>query len=731
MEPLRGADPSRIGGYRPLRRLGAGGMGVVYLARSATGALAAVKVIRAAHADDTGFRARFRREVETASRVASPWVVPLLDADPDAESPWLATEFVPGPALTEAVDLHGPLPYGAARLLGARLAEALGAVHGAGLVHRDIKPGNVLLALDGPRLIDFGIARAPDDTALTATGTVVGSPGFLSPEQAQGRGREIGPPSDVFSLGCLLAFAVTGTRPFGVGSPAGVLMRTVHDEPDLDGTPPDLLPLLRACLAKDRGARPTTAELRQSLDGLPGHTGDGEGGPWLPEPLTRLIARRSAAVLALPAVQATEVSTPSGTGADPEPTTQVGGLAEPGKGSSRRRFLVLGSSAAGVLAAGGGVAWWAGNRSGTTPARGPGTSRPRLAVAFQADLSGDDKADGRAQENAVRLAFDRLNARSGRTFDLVLRVHDDEGDPDKALRIARELAADDGIRAVVGPTTDVCAAAVLGTYAEALLAMVCVSVGIASDKRAYVLAAAPESYLAAPIVAVLSRTVRSRRTVLVDDAAEGNFSWQVCTQIDEATASAGHTVVRRTLAEDAGSARFRELAEEAAGSKADAVVFGGGPERAARLARALRTAGYTGARLATERAMDTAFLTGAGEAAEGWEFATRFLDPARVASARAFTAAYRARYDGADPPRYAAEAYDAAFFLARAMAATGEPDAERGAIVRRLRETDYRGITKRLRVTAPATNFSMDGLYLYRATGDGFRYLGQYEDVTT
>ncbi len=237
MEPLRGADPARIAGYRLLRRLGAGGMGVVYLARSGPGSLAALKVIRAAHADDPGFRARFRREVETAGRVASPWVVPLLDADPDAESPWLATAFVPGPSLAESVEECGPLPHRSVRFLGARLAEALEAVHGAGLVHRDVKPGNVLLAVDGPRVIDFGIARMPEDTALTASGMVVGSPGFLSPEQAQGRGREIGPASDVFSLGCLLAFAATGERPFGRGSAAEMLARTVWRRSRAPGPP--------------------------------------------------------------------------------------------------------------------------------------------------------------------------------------------------------------------------------------------------------------------------------------------------------------------------------------------------------------------------------------------------------------------------------------------------------------------------------------------------------------
>lgn len=183
MEPLRTGDPSRLGRYRLLRRLGAGGMGVVFLARAPGGAIAAVKTVRSSYADETGFRTRFRREIEAARQVRSPWVVPLLDADADAETPWLATSYVPGPSLAEAVDTFGPLSLASVRVLGVRLAEALGAVHGAGLVHRDVKPGNVLLAPDGPRLIDFGIARAPEATALTSSGVIVGSPGFLSPSR--------------------------------------------------------------------------------------------------------------------------------------------------------------------------------------------------------------------------------------------------------------------------------------------------------------------------------------------------------------------------------------------------------------------------------------------------------------------------------------------------------------------------------------------------------------------
>ncbi|WP_146065952.1 serine/threonine-protein kinase, partial [Streptomyces sp. SM13] len=264
MRPLTSEDPRTVGPYRALVRLGAGGMGVVYLARSAGGALAAVKVIRAEHAADPGFRARFRREAEAAARITGPWVVPVLGADTEAREPWLATAFVPGPSLAEVVGAGGPLPTTSVRALGSRLAAALVAVHEAGLIHRDVKPGNVLLALDGPRLIDFGIARHEGATALTTSGAVIGTPGYLAPEQASAA--PLGPPCDVFSLGCVLGYAATGRPPFGAGGGAGALFRTIHEEPDLTGVPPGLSPLIAACLAKDPAARPTASRVRDALE---------------------------------------------------------------------------------------------------------------------------------------------------------------------------------------------------------------------------------------------------------------------------------------------------------------------------------------------------------------------------------------------------------------------------------------------------------------------------------
>lgn len=236
MQPLEAGEPRVIGAYRLLGRLGAGGMGRVYLGRSAGGRTVAVKIVHPHFAADEEFRARFRREVEAARRVGGEWTAPVLDADPEAAVPWVATGYVAGPSLDRAVAGHGPLPEASVRAVGAGLARALVAVHGLGLVHRDVKPSNVMLTLDGPRLIDFGIARATDGTAsLTSTGVSIGSPGYMAPEQILGKG--VTGASDVFSLGAVLAFAATGRPPFTGDNSATLLYKVVHEPPELDGVP--------------------------------------------------------------------------------------------------------------------------------------------------------------------------------------------------------------------------------------------------------------------------------------------------------------------------------------------------------------------------------------------------------------------------------------------------------------------------------------------------------------
>ncbi|MGX1561031.1 protein kinase domain-containing protein [Streptomyces sp. NPDC055506] len=423
METLQPDDPAELGTYRLLRRLGAGGMGRVYLARSPGGRTVAVKVVRPDLAADGDFRDRFRHEVEIAKAVSGRFTAPVVDADPDAPLPWLATSYVLGPDLTDVVAAHGALPEPTVRALAAGLAAALQEVHAAGLIHRDMKPSNVLLAADGPRVIDFGIARAVDGNRMTQTGVVVGSPGYMSPEQALGQ--DISTAGDVFSLGAVLAFAATGRGTFGHGavSHASLLYQVVHGEPDLEGVPQQLLGLVRACLAKDPAHRPVPSEIVTALapQGVEGVLSD-----WLPSAVASTIATHAAGILDLEAPQPSPApiaasfgpapamahETPAST-ATPSPgygypsvsghgstpvaaygppgpgyATPPGGAPTPGYGTtapaygaheqpfavgpastratastghSRRRVLGLAlGGAAAVAAAGGGTAWWLG-----------------------------------------------------------------------------------------------------------------------------------------------------------------------------------------------------------------------------------------------------------------------------------------------------------------------------------------------------------------------------------
>ncbi|RSN02943.1 hypothetical protein DMB42_34405 [Nonomuraea sp. WAC 01424] len=307
-DPLRDGDPAHIGPYRLHARLGGGGMGEVFLGRSPGGRLVAVKVVRPELAGNSDFRRRFASEVDAARKVGGFYTAQVVDADTDAAQPWLATAYIPGPSLHQAVDEHGPLPLESAAVLGAGLAEGLAAVHACGMVHRDLKPGNVILAEDGPRLIDFGIARALDATSHTQTSTVLGTAAFMSPEQAMGR--EVGPSSDVFSLGCVLAFTVTGRSPFGTGPVHAVVFRVVHADPDLQGVPGPLAAVVAACLAKDPAARPSLEQVLTQLSVL----ASPDQGRWLPEALTQVIVERRTLALTAPHDPATRTMAPPPSG---------------------------------------------------------------------------------------------------------------------------------------------------------------------------------------------------------------------------------------------------------------------------------------------------------------------------------------------------------------------------------------------------------------------------------
>ncbi|MET7452730.1 protein kinase [Streptomyces sp. NPDC005574] len=366
MEKLGAGDPPRIGGYRLLARLGAGGMGQVYLARSDRGRTVAVKLVRRELAAQEEFRARFRQEVEAARQVGGHWTAPVLDADTEAAVPWVATGYVAGPSLQQVVGRdHGALPERSVRILAAGLAHALGDIHAAGIVHRDLKPSNVLLTIDGPRVIDFGIARALEtvtEAGLTRTGALVGSPGFMAPEQV--RGDRITPACDVFCLGSVLAYAATGRLPFGA-THSGVhalMFRIAQEEPDLTGVPEGIADLVRACLRKDPAARPTPARVLERTGAGDTVSGGRSRDPWLPGALVAQLGRH--------AVRLLDTENPEGAEGGPGP-----------EGSAR---------AAGSV----GSAWSVG------PARSPRPTRPALAPAPEASPEHAPAADGSAGDDA-------------------------------------------------------------------------------------------------------------------------------------------------------------------------------------------------------------------------------------------------------------------------------------------------------------------------------------------
>ncbi|MFG2891233.1 PQQ-binding-like beta-propeller repeat protein [Streptomyces sp. NPDC048248] len=331
MDPLLPDDPQSLGAYRLLGRIGAGGMGRVYLARSTGGRTVAVKVVRPDLAQDVAFRGRFRQEVEIARAVSGRYTAPVVDADTEAALPWLATAFVLGPSLTEVVDGHGALPEHSVRALGAGLAAALTEIHAVGLVHRDLKPSNVLLAADGPRVIDFGIARAVDGDRMTQTGVVVGSPGYIPPEQALGQ--PVGTAGDIFALGAVLAYAATGHTAYGDTTPAAVLYQVVHGEPDLSGVPAHLLDLVRSCLDRDPSQRPTPARVLEAL--APEGTGVVFAN-WLPGAVASTIATHAARILDL---ETPEHGTPAPSASapgTPAPGTPASGVGAPAQGSGEQ-----------------------------------------------------------------------------------------------------------------------------------------------------------------------------------------------------------------------------------------------------------------------------------------------------------------------------------------------------------------------------------------------------------
>ncbi|MFI1720018.1 PQQ-binding-like beta-propeller repeat protein [Streptomyces sp. NPDC020489] len=411
MQALRATDPRRIGPYEVRGRLGSGGMGEVYLAESRTGLRLAVKVVRSEYAQDRTFRARFRQEVRAAQTVggSGTYTARVVDADPEGEHPWMATEFVTGPNLRDAVLDGGPLPEPAVRVLAGALGEALAAIHAKGMVHRDLKPSNILLAPDGPRVIDFGIVRALEATAMTRTGAIVGSVGYVSPEQIR-NGGQVGPPSDVFALGAVLAYAASGREPFGEGQDSVILLRVLTRDFDLKGVPEGLLPLVESCLREEPGERPTPEAVVEAVGHTAGSLRESVRAGWFtaaaPDPVAARAdgrwvpqGERESRVEYVAPVTVTDAVVPGA----PEAPVPSAATAPETVGSrpvpSRRGLLRALAGGAVVAGAGGAGGWWwlkesDGGATGDQSGAGTPTVAKKATVSWTYDVGAPSVADG-------------------------------------------------------------------------------------------------------------------------------------------------------------------------------------------------------------------------------------------------------------------------------------------------------------------------------------------------
>ncbi|MGW1534216.1 serine/threonine-protein kinase [Streptomyces aureus] len=414
VQPARPGDPSHIGPYRIIGRLGAGGMGTVHAGVASDGMRVAVKVIHPEQAQEPEFRARFRREVELSSRVTGPHLVPLLAADPDAPNPWLATAYVPGPTLNQHVLARGPLTEGNLYAFAAATAQALAAVHAAGVVHRDVKPQNVLLTPAGPRMLDFGIAHAADGTSVTRTGVMTGTPGWISPEQY--RQGTAGPAGDLFAWASLVAYAATGRLPFGSGAPDVVAFRVMSGKADLDGVPAALRRTVEKALAQEPDDRPSAAEAAQEC--------------------VTLLASQATQVVGADAIPATALDMVAALWDVPAGEDHAWRL-PPSRNPSKKRLLGVVVLAAGVVGglAGGVAALLPGSlgdgthasssTASVSPSSSTGSARP-LASTAKDDTTANEQAASDGSATAKSWDLTRA-AQSAGEHDVARAVLHDEG----------------------------------------------------------------------------------------------------------------------------------------------------------------------------------------------------------------------------------------------------------------------------------------------------------------
>ncbi|MGP3966645.1 bifunctional serine/threonine-protein kinase/ABC transporter substrate-binding protein [Streptomyces sp. 6N223] len=755
-QELAAEDPRQVGRYRVLARLGAGGMGRVFLARSPGGRPVAVKVVRAELADDPEFRRRFAREVAAARRVNGFFTAGVVDADPDGSPPWLATAYVAGMPLVEAVTAYGPWPQGAVRALGVGLAEALEAIHGAGLVHRDLKPSNVLLAPDGPRVIDFGISLAADATALTQTGAAVGTPGFMSPEQLTGKG--VTPASDVFALGAVLAYAATGEGPFGTGAAHAVNFRVAYEPAELARVPEGggLRELLAACLEKDPARRPGVASLLERL-GVGAGGGAAAALDWLPEPVARSVRERTDAALPATPPSPTVPTVPNAGGAFGPPVPprphHLPGPPRQGGGPSRRGLLAAGGGAA-ALAGLGALAWsfggggdgssggTAGGTDGgnsgnsgnsgdpgspstsSSPDDGSGQTRT-VRIAVQAPLTGGNEAFGQDLLAAARLAVDEANANGGYPgLRFEIAEADDQGLAERATAAAQMAIDDTGVLAVLGPAFSGTADVACPLYADAGLACVTPSATnstLTQQGYATFLRAVPDDRQSGVAIAEFLAQLDVEDVMVVDDSSA--YSVDVADAVEERLAELSVSALRESVPGDA--AGMDATAQAVVSSGATGLAFLGYYDQAADLAGALAERGFAGVRVSGDGAMDPSLPDLGGGAVEGWYLVSSGCDVTDSSGGREFIQRFRTEH-GRVPGLYAPRAYDVTAVIIEAVAALGA-GADREGVFEALAGVRYDGITGEIEF-GEGGEYRGVGPDLYRVDGGEFAPHGPVED---
>ncbi|MDT0318597.1 bifunctional serine/threonine-protein kinase/ABC transporter substrate-binding protein [Streptomyces millisiae] len=722
---LADGDPRRVGRYRVLARLGAGGMGRVFLARSPGGRPVAVKVVRSELAEDAEFRRRFAREVAAARRVNSFFTAGVVDADPGGAPPWLATAYVAGLSLNEAISAHGPWPEPSVRALGAGLAEALEAIHATGLVHRDLKPSNVLLARDGPRVIDFGISLAMGATALTMPGAVVGTPGFIAPEQL--RNGEAGPASDVFSLGAVLVYTASGTGPFGEGTAEEVNFRAAFEPPRLRDVPPGLRGLAGRCLEKEPRLRPSVAEL---LTALASDTGTSPlvAGEWLPAPVSHAVRERTET----PLPTTPPAPTPSLPEAPPPPGTlgPAAPAGPPGRGPSRRALLTAAGGTA-VVAGGGALAWRlarGGDTGGDTGGDGAAGERT-VRIAVQGDLSGSNADIGREMLDAARLAVDQANA-SGDHPGLRLEVveADDQGAEARAATAAQAAIDDGDVVAVVGPASYETVLAAGPRYSGAGLAFLVHSVTeaeLAGQGFATLLRAVPDDRQSGTAIGeFLARHPAVFGATVIDN--ETSYGVAVANEVQAVLVNdqTHYLESRKSVASD--ETDLDGLVREITDSDADTVAFLGEVDQASALATALDAADFVGPRITGNRVLDQGFLDRAGQAAEGWFLASFVVDPFTDDATTEFAGRFDEAY-GRQPGYFAARAYDVTRLVTEAVAGLDPEAVDRDTVFQALSRASHEGVTGVIRFGRDG-EYGGSGPHLYQVTDGAFAPLGRIEE---